>query len=150
MNTLEMAIELRKNPKLKAKCKVGDVIWKVKCINGSIMWDDDTRKPEFLQMDDCILRRNYWDIYEENKTIELFHHMEIELDKGIGELPKNKKIIGDIYVQTSDEKVQTIRPIGNMFAVPTNDNKVEVYFKYESICDYYVVKGSGIHTIFVG
>lgn len=140
MNTLEMAIELRKNPTLKAMCVVGDVLWKVKCVNGSIMWDDDTRKPEFLDMSDCILRYDNWNLVEENKTVEIFHHMEIALNNGIGELPKDKEIIGDIYVQTSDDKVQTIRPIGKTFAVPTDAKEVMVYFKYEGKGDCYYIR----------
>jgi len=78
MNTLEMAMELRKNPSLKAHCVVGDVLWKVKCVNGSIMWDDD-RKPEFLDMSDCILRYNDWNIFkEEKRSVELFHRLKYQ------------------------------------------------------------------------
>ena len=140
MNTLEMAIELRKNPELKAHCAVGDKLWIVKCVNGSIMWDDD-RKPEFLDMSDCILRYNNWNVFkEEKKKVEVFHKLNIQLKDGIGELPYDKNVIGDIYVQTSDEKVHTIRPIRKMFAVPTSDKEVEVMFKHEVmgyICTFY-------------
>jgi len=132
MNTLEMAIELRKNPTLKAMCVVGNAVWKVKCVNGSIMWEDNTRRSEFLDMSDYVLRYNHWCIYkEENNTIELYHYANIELDNGIGTLPSNKKIIGDIYVETLDKTVHTIRPIGQNFAVPTDDKFVKVYFKYK-------------------
>ena len=140
MNTLEMAIELRKNPDLKAHCVVGDKLWRVKCVDGSIMWDDG-RAPEFLDMSDCLLRHNNWNIYkEERKKVEVFHRLVIKLNDGIGELPHDKNVIGDICVYTSDKKLRTIRPIGKMFAVPTNDKEVEVIFKYEVIgccCTFY-------------
>jgi len=141
MNTLEMAIELRKNPYLKANCIVGDKLWRVKCVNGSIMWDDSREKPEFLDMSDCILRYNNWNVFkEEKKKVEIFHRLGIKLKDGIGELPYDKNIIGDICVKTSDGKLHTIRPIEKMFAVPTSDKEVEAMFKYEAmgyICTFY-------------
>ena len=84
MNTLEMIIELRKNPNLKAV--IEDSTLKVKCINGSIVWDND-KEPVFLNMTNCILCINNWMLIEENKKVELFHQMTIPLNKGIGELP---------------------------------------------------------------
>ncbi len=140
MNTLEMAIELRKNPKLKAQCTVGDVTWKVKCINGSLMRDDENRPPEFLDMSDCILRHNNWALIEENKVCELYYAGEVELENGIGFLPNDKKPINDIYVTTSDGVLHTIRPIGKQFAIPTNDKEVRIIFKYNYPCTCICIK----------
>jgi|GEM_PF-2517713 len=142
MNTLEMVNELRKNPNLKAHCVVRDELWKVKCVNGSIMWDDHFHpRPGLLNMSNRILRLNDWNIYkEEKKEVEIFHRLNIKLNNGIGKLPEDKNIIGDIYVQTLDGKLHTIRPIGKMFAVPTDDKEVEVMFKYKvvgCVCTYY-------------
>jgi len=140
VNTLEMAIELRKNPELKANCVVGDKLWKVKCVNGSIMWDDN-RESKFLDMSDCLLNHNNWNVYkEEKKKVDVFHRLNISLKNGIGELPHDKNIIGDIHVLTLDGKLHTIRPIGKIFAVPTDDEEVNVMFKYEVMgccCTFY-------------
>lgn len=131
MNTLEMAIELRKNPNLKATCVDGDRLWKVKCVNGNIMWDD--KRTELLSMCDRILEHDNWNIYsEEKKLVKLTCRMPIKLVNGIGELPRDKKVIGDIYVETP-EGVRTIRPIDKLFAVPTDDTEVTVFFYYESM-----------------
>lgn len=140
MNTLEMAMELRKNPKLKAQCQVGNVIWKVKCVNGSIMWDDSSRPPEFLDMSNCILRHNNWSLIEENKLTELYFIGAIRLINGIGNLPENIEPVGDIFVKTSNQKLHTIRPIGKEFAVPTDDNQVDIVFKYLRNCTHIIIK----------
>ncbi len=134
MNTLEMALELRKNPKLKAQCNVGNNIWKVKCVNGNIMWDDNGA-PDTLKMRDCILKYDNWVLIEEDKICEVYYMGEVELNKGIGELPKDKQPITDITVITSDGKIYTARPINKNFALPIEDKYVSIIFKYNVLCN---------------
>lgn len=134
MDTLEMAQKLRKNPKLKAECRVGDVVWKVKCVNGSIMWDDPYRPPEFVDMSNCILDYHNWVLIEENKMCEIYYMGEALLTNGIGELPKDKTPIDDIFIITLDGVTYKTRAIDRKFAVPINDKKVQIIFKYNKEC----------------
>lgn len=72
MNTLEMAMKLRENERLKAKLTFPEgVTWKVKCINGSIMWDEE--RPKFLEMSNCLLMHDNWEIIEPKKEVYLIY-----------------------------------------------------------------------------
>lgn len=64
MNTLEMAIELRKNKELRYQCKVGDVTWIAKNVNGSIMFDGE-KFARFLDFSNCILDHEEWELVRE-------------------------------------------------------------------------------------
>lgn len=141
MNTLEMINELRKNPKLKAICVVDDKLWKVKCVGGNIVWDNNS---EYLCLSDYVLNQNKWSVFTEGqKYVKIYKRLHINLENGIGTIPNEIKVIGDLGVYTSDDKTHTIRPIGNKFAVPTESKEAEIYFETEvsgTVMNIYTVK----------